>query len=213
MLHDYNVNISSTKKIEKFVRQTHAMIRRIGHDSERNIENEKAVYLRHVLFHVLSDFGESETAYRMITQKEFPSYRNLLDRGETAMVESFQPVGGRECGSHNHHFLGDAVRWFFRDLAGLEVIHHRHVRVHPSFVRELNSAEASFDLPDGTVSVTWFRENGRIRLTLTHPAAVTCEICCNCTDCDVSEQIIETKNGGFFNEPSCAELCQLYPGL
>ena len=167
----------------------------------------------HVLFHVLSDFGESETAYRMITQKEFPSYRNLLDRGETAMVESFQPVGGRECGSHNHHFLGDAVRWFFRDLAGLEVIHHRHVRVHPSFVRELNSAEASFDLPDGTVSVTWFRENGRIRLTLTHPAAVTCEICCNCTDCDVTEQIIETKNGGFFNEPSCAELCQLYPGL
>ncbi len=143
----------------------------------------------HALFHVLSDFGESETAYRMITQKEFPSYRNLLDRGETAMVESFQPEGGRECGSHNHHFLGDAVRWFFRDLAGLEIVDCRHVRVRPSFVRELDSAKASYDLPCGIVSVAWQRSGGRIALTVSHPAEVLCEIDRSRADCTVTEEV------------------------
>ncbi len=143
----------------------------------------------HTLFPVLSDFGESETAYRMITQKKFPSYRNLLDRGETAMVESFQPEGGRECGSHNHHFLGDVVRWFFRDLAGLEIIDCRHVRVRPSFVRELDSVKASYDLPGGTVSVVWQREGDRIALTVTHPADVLCEIDRSRADCMVKEEI------------------------
>ena len=148
----------------------------------------------HVLFHVLSEFGEGETAYRMITGKEFPSYRNLLDRGETAMVEAFQPEGGPECGSHNHHFLGDAVRWFFRSLAGLEIVNCRRIRVSPLFVRELDSAEASYELPGGTASVAWRRCGSRILLTVTHPADVSCDINCDRTVCDVREQITEIAN-------------------
>ena len=148
----------------------------------------------HVLFHVLSEFGEGETAYQMITGKEFPSYRNLLDRGETAMVEAFQPEGGPECGSHNHHFLGDAVRWFFRSLAGLEIVNCRRIRVSPLFVRELDSAEASYELPGGNAAVAWRRCGSRILLTVTHPADVSCDINCDRTVCDVREQITETAN-------------------
>lgn len=148
----------------------------------------------HVLFHVLSEFGEGETAYRMITGKEFPSYRNLLDRGETAMVEAFQPEGGPECGSHNHHFLGDAVRWFFRSLAGLEIVNCRRIRVSPLFVRELDSAEASYELPSGNAAVAWRRCGSRILLTVTHPADVSCDINCDRTVCDVREQITEVAN-------------------
>lgn len=148
----------------------------------------------HVLFHVLSEFGEGETAYQMITGKEFPSYRNLLDRGETAMVEAFQPEGGPECGSHNHHFLGDAVRWFFRSLAGLEIVNCRRIRVSPLFVRELDSAEASYALPGGNAAVAWRRCGSRILLTVTHPADVSCDINCDRTVCDVREQITEIAN-------------------
>ena len=148
----------------------------------------------HVLFHVLSEFGEGETAYQMITGKEFPSYRNLLDRGETAMVEAFQPEGGPECGSHNHHFLGDAVRWFFRSLAGLEIVNCRRIRVSPLFVRELDSAEASYELPGGNAAVAWRRCGSRILLTVTHPADVSCDINCDRTVCDVREQITEVAN-------------------
>ena len=148
----------------------------------------------HVLFHVLSEFGEGETAYQMITGKEVPSDRNLLDRGETAMVEAFQPEGGPECGSHNHHFLGDAVRWFFRSLAGLEIVNCRRIRVSPLFVRELDSAEASYELPGGNAAVAWRRCGSRILLTVTHPADVSCDINCDRTVCDVREQITEVAN-------------------
>lgn len=143
----------------------------------------------HTLFHVLSEFGEGRTAYRMITQKEFPSYRELLDRGETAMPESFQPLGGRECGSHNHHFLGDVVRWFFRWIAGLDILDCRHVRIRPLFLPEPEFAQASYELPDGVVSVAWKREAGKIALHIAHPRAVLCDICCDRADCSITEEI------------------------
>ncbi|MBE7015499.1 MAG: hypothetical protein E7417_01585, partial [Ruminococcaceae bacterium] len=65
----------------------------------------------HVLFPVLSKYGEGELAYKMITKKEFPSYAHWIDMGETTMLEQFMP-DGENCGSHNHHFLGDIGRWF-----------------------------------------------------------------------------------------------------
>ena len=57
------------------------------------------------------NFGESELAYRMMARDEYPSYTHLLDLGFTSMPEKIMP-DGEECGSHNHHFLGDVNRWF-----------------------------------------------------------------------------------------------------
>lgn len=127
------------------------------------------------LFHVLTAFGRSDIAYRMITQKEFPSYRNLLDRGETAMVEAFRPEG-TECGSHNHHFLGDVVRWFIGDLAGLYILHADAVRIAPSFLPQLDSASAYYELPSGRVSVSWERVDGAVTLTYSAPSTVSCDL-------------------------------------
>lgn len=110
----------------------------------------------HVLFHVLSAFGEDELAYHMITRKDYPSYGNLIERGETAIVEAFQP-DGVPCGSHNHHFLGDIGRWFMCRLAGLNVMDQNTVEISPAFVKELDFAKASYELPNGRVSVAWNR--------------------------------------------------------
>ncbi|MBQ3934894.1 MAG: family 78 glycoside hydrolase catalytic domain [Clostridia bacterium] len=130
----------------------------------------------HCLFSVLSDFGYSELAYRLITKPEFPSYRNLIERGETAIVESFQPEGGRDCGSHNHHFLGDVARWFITDLAGLRVLNSHEIEVCPSFLDELREAEAACRLPAGKVEVRWVRKQRKLHLYVRCPAGVKCRV-------------------------------------
>ena len=129
----------------------------------------------HVLFHVLSAFGESELAYRMITRPQYPSYVHLLNRGFTSMSEQFQP-DGMECGSHNHHFLGDINRWFTCCLAGLNIEDATHVRIAPNFVTALNYAEAYYDLPTGRAAVQWERKKNEILLTLEIPEGVECSL-------------------------------------
>ena len=127
----------------------------------------------HVLFHVLSVFGESELAYRMMARDEYPSYTHLLDLGFTAMPEKIMP-DGEECGSHNHHFLGDVNRWVTCCLAGLNIEDPTHVRISPNFIEALDSAMAYYDLPAGRAAVKWERSENGILLTVEIPEGVEC---------------------------------------
>lgn len=42
-----------------------------------------------VLFRVLSDFGEPDLAFKLITRSDYPSYGNFVERGLTALPEDF----------------------------------------------------------------------------------------------------------------------------
>lgn len=110
----------------------------------------------HCLFDVLSEFGQGELAYRMVTKSEYPSYGCLIDRGETAMVEAIRPEN-MDCGSHNHHFLCDYARWMMECVAGLRVIDSQTVAVRPDYISVLDYAEAWCELPAGRVRVRWER--------------------------------------------------------
>ncbi len=128
------------------------------------------------VFHVLSEFGESELAFRMITKKEYPSYGHLIDLGETALPERFMPDGA-PLDSHNHHFFGDIARWFIREIAGLKVENDRTVRINPRAIGEITSAEAYYELPSGRVSVKWQTDaEGVMQLEYTCPEGVACDL-------------------------------------
>lgn len=119
----------------------------------------------HVLFHVLSEFGQSELAYKMIVKKEFPSYAYLIERGETTLVEMLRDDNYRR-GSHNHHFFGDIARWFITRIAGLNVIDSKTVQIKPNFIENLDHASAYYELPTGKISVSWKRAGCGISLSV-----------------------------------------------
>ena len=119
-----------------------------------------------VLFHVLADYGEAELAFRMITQTKFPSYGGWIAQGATSLWESFQNLGDVP-DSKNHHFWGDIISWFIKNLAGIIVNPYgndcRHVELRPRFLRSLTHAQAHYDTVAGTVSSAWERKaDGRI---------------------------------------------------
>lgn len=117
----------------------------------------------------------------MLMKPEYPSYRWLIDQGETALPEHFTRDNSPD-DSHNHHFMGDVGRWLIREGAGLQVNDAKNVTIRPAFLKEWNEASAYYDLPDGRVSVEWKRENGTIRLSYSCPDGVNCRIECE-KDC------------------------------
>lgn len=124
-----------------------------------------------VLFHVLTRFGHSDLAYRMITREDFPSYGNWVKRGATTLWEDFQPDG---VNSMNHHFWGDISAWFVKCLAGIRLNPHIHnvseLSIAPSFVTALEHVSAYHLTPAGKVAVAWRREGKTILLDAEIPA-------------------------------------------
>lgn len=125
-----------------------------------------------VLFDVLSEFGYTELAFRMITRPDWPSFGNLIARGATSLWESFQKKGVLP-GSYNHHFFGDVSGWFIRSLAGIVLNPHRDdvscVYWRPGIIRSLPYAQAFHTAPAGTIRVRWEWEHSCVRLNATIP--------------------------------------------
>lgn len=133
-----------------------------------------------VLFHVLSDYGYAELAYKMIVGPSYPSYGHwIVSENCTSLFENFQ-TDGESPASKNHHFFGDISHWFYRTIAGLRVNPYerdpREIEIAPEFLSSLSFARAEHKLPAGRVIVKWERKDEKILLTLAIPADCRGEI-------------------------------------
>lgn len=84
-----------------------------------------------VIFHVLAQFGEADLAYEMITKPDFPSYGYWVKKGETTLLENFKEYDEYFDASKNHHFFGDVVSRFMKQLAGINVESANEVKIKP----------------------------------------------------------------------------------
>jgi len=126
-----------------------------------------------VLFHVLSQFGYSDLAFKMITREDYPSYGNWLKRGATTLWENFFP---NKTSSLNHHFWGDISAWFIKRIVGIQLNPDQHnvnnLIIKPAFIEALDHASAFHKAPGGTITVSWKRENQNIVLDVKIPESV-----------------------------------------
>lgn len=122
-----------------------------------------------VIFHVLSEYGESELAYKMITRPDFPSYGWWIEKGATTLWEEFRTD---KTASLNHHFWGDISHWFIRWLAGIHYNPDRQgnsLNIRPQFVSQLNFCEGFHMAPQGEIRVKWYRNCKNIVLCVSVP--------------------------------------------
>jgi len=124
-----------------------------------------------VIFHVLSKYGYSDLAFKMITRLDFPSYAYWIVRGATTLWEDHFP--DRIRGSMNHHFWGDISAWFIKCLAGIEFNPNCNdilrVDFAPSFVNDLDFAQGYYEAPAGKIVSYWKREGDKIILKFELP--------------------------------------------
>ena len=121
-----------------------------------------------VLFRVLSDFGDTALAKKLLLNDTYPSFLYPLQFGATSLWESFhelnkrfEPINGfpGEILSQNHFFWGDIAAYFIEYFAGLKINpnndDYRNIVIQPVLGTGLQYIEAYRNMSYGCVRVRW----------------------------------------------------------
>ena len=132
------------------------------------------------IFDVLSDGGEIDTAYRLLTQTSYPSWGYMFERGATTMWERWEEATGIGMNSHNHGMYASIGAWLYKALAGIragrDCVGFSNVVIAPNVPSGLKSVDAALDTVRGTIESSWENAAGGLSLTISLPPGVDAEI-------------------------------------
>lgn len=128
---------------------------------------------------MLTKYGYPETAYRMATRTEAPSWGYWTDKcGYTTLAETWTLSPEFRDASLNHVFFGDICAWMVNDIVGLnfdpEHPGFENIIISPNYMKDLDWAEAEYHSIHGPIHVRWERDaSGTPHLTVDAPAGCT----------------------------------------
>lgn len=115
------------------------------------------------LFEVLADYGYEELAYKVITNKTFPSWLDMFATGATAITESWLGEKDPDKSLSMAHFsLGSVVAWFFEYLGGIRINESEagltHIVLKPTMIKEIGSFAVRYQSRYGEIYTEWHFE-------------------------------------------------------
>jgi alpha-L-rhamnosidase len=138
------------------------------------------------LCHVLTRFGYTDIAYKLLLQDTYPSWLYPVKMGATTIWErwdgqkpdsSFQTPG---MNSFNHYAYGAIGDWMYRKMAGLDTYEdgagYKHIRIQPHIGGGFSYATASLQTYYGKLSSGWKVEADKILLDVNIPVNTTATI-------------------------------------
>jgi len=132
------------------------------------------------LLAVLSDTGHSDVAYRLLLNKEYPSWGYLIEHGATTTWERWngdQMRGDPSMNSYNHYAYGAVAEWMYRYGAGVDTVARdagfHTIYLHPNFDTRLGSLSFAYDSPYGTVMSDWKMTDKNVVWNVTVPPNAT----------------------------------------
>ncbi|RII14768.1 Bacterial alpha-L-rhamnosidase [Streptomyces sp. YIM 130001] len=136
------------------------------------------------LLPVLTDTGHTDVAYRLLTQRTFPSWGYQIEQGATTMWErwdSIRPDGSfQDAGmnSFNHYAYGSVGEWMYAHIAGIAPGSpgFRKVVVRPRPGGGVTEASGTYRSLYGPISTRWKAASDSFRLTVSLPAHTSGEV-------------------------------------
>ena len=127
-----------------------------------------------VVCDALCSVGEYDAAFRLITQRECPSWLYPVTMGATTIWErwdSLRPDGSINPGqmtSFNHYALGAVADWLHRTVGGLAPAEpgYRRLAIRPQPGGGLTHARARHRTPYGMAECAWRIADGRIAIEI-----------------------------------------------
>ena len=123
------------------------------------------------LLPVLTEAGETETAYKMLENTEKPGWLAEILDGATTVWENWE--GNL---SQNHYSPGAVCQWLFEGVAGIRVDGENHFTITPHPGGTLTYAKGSYRSLYGNVESSWQRTVEGVKLTVTIPANTTADV-------------------------------------
>ncbi|KAJ5338260.1 hypothetical protein N7452_004988 [Penicillium brevicompactum] len=121
-----------------------------------------------LITHALTKTGYPQLAYRMLQEKNCPSWMYPITMGATTIWErwdSMLPDGSINPGemtSFNHYALGSIINWLHKTVAGVSPLEPgwRHILVQPMPGGTVTSAEAIYETSYGRLECRWEVKDG-----------------------------------------------------
>jgi alpha-L-rhamnosidase len=136
------------------------------------------------LCQVLSRFGYTDVAYKLLFQESYPSWLYPVKMGATTIWERWDGI--KEDGtfqndgmnSFNHYAYGAIGEWMYNHIAGIKLSApgYKQLTIAPEPGGKLTSAKGTLMTPYGLVKSEWKIENGKILLDISIPANTTASL-------------------------------------
>ena len=112
------------------------------------------------LLGILCEYGYVETAWRIMEQTEYPSWRYLIGTGVDTMTENWEGLTSKDLyASMNHYGLGSVCRWFFESLGGIRVFEgtpgFQKIVLRPVIIPQIGAFEVTYKTHTGIIRVAW----------------------------------------------------------
>jgi len=129
---------------------------------------------------MLTENGHADVAYKIASQKTYPSWGFMLANGATTLWERWENAAGNSMNSHNHPMMGSVDSWFYKYLVGItpniEGPGFEKFNIHPYIIEDLDFVEGEFKSVRGTIKSAWRKQSGKISLDLTIPGNSTATV-------------------------------------
>ncbi|WP_113654612.1 alpha-L-rhamnosidase [Pedobacter namyangjuensis] len=145
------------------------------------------------ILNALSENGHADLAYKIASQRTFPSWGWWIANGATTLYENW-PIDAKSDISMNHIMFGEIGAWLYKAPGGIKPDENepgfKHILLQPHVVEGLDHFEASHDSPYGKIKSAWKRIKGGVRYEISIPANASASI-----QLDLVRDIATTLNG------------------
>ena len=123
----------------------------------------------------LTEFGKIDLAYKIATNRSYPSWGYMIDNGATTIWELWNGNTANPAMNSGNHvmLLGDLIIWYYEDLAGIknhpESVAFKKLLMEPKFPEGLTHVDASYKSVQGEIISKWSKENGQFTWNITIP--------------------------------------------
>lgn len=126
---------------------------------------------------VLSRFGRTDVAYKLLFQDSYPSWLYPIRNGATTMWERWNSFtkdkgfGPVEMNSFNHYAYGAIGEWMYQVVGGLRALKpgYREILIAPEPGEAIEWAKTSLETPQGLLSCEWEKKPRSLRVIFTVP--------------------------------------------
>ncbi|MBO5069774.1 MAG: family 78 glycoside hydrolase catalytic domain [Roseburia sp.] len=127
---------------------------------------------------MLAEYGYVDTAWKLMTREEYPSWGYMLQNGATTVWERFEFKRGSGMNSHDHPMYGSVGYWLYSHIAGIRPGEEgwQNFKIQPYLPKKLLYAEAGVETPFGMIYLKWQKQAGYTDVLLDVPFGTTAEV-------------------------------------
>ena len=128
------------------------------------------------LMRTLTNFGRGDLAYKLASNKTYPSWGYMVENGATTIWELWNGnTADPTMNSQNHvMLLGDLLIWYYENMAGIksnpETPGFKQIIMKPDFTAGLTYVNASYESVYGLIKSDWKKDKKALVWNITIPA-------------------------------------------